>query len=119
MCSSHNLYSVIQERTPHLIDSSGVTHGVVLKLLEGLENRGHHVYMDNSYTSPTLFTSLLQLGFGACGTVRINRRGMPKEVTAAKLKGDMTSREVQKGTLALKWQDKQPVVMLSTINDNS
>ena len=45
---------------------------------------------------------------------------MPKEVTAAKLKkGDMTSREVQKGTLALKWQDKQPVVMLSTINDNS
>ena len=76
--------------------------------------------MDNYYTSPTLFTSLLQLEFGSCGTVRINRRGMPKEVTAAKLKkGDMTSREVQKGTLALKWQDKQPVVMLSTINDNS
>ena len=50
-----------------LDDSSGVTHGVVLKLTEGLE-------LDNYYTSPTLFTSLLQLGFGACGTVRINRR---------------------------------------------
>ena len=80
MCSSH---------------SSGVTHGVVLRLLEGLEHRGHLVYMDNYYTNPTLFAPLLQLVFGACGTVRINRRGMPKEVTEAKLKkGEMTSREV-------------------------
>ena len=93
-----------------LDDSTGVTHGVVLKLIEWLENRGHHVYMDNYYTSPTLFTSLLQLGVGACGTVRINRRGMPKELTAAKLKkGEMTSSEVQKGILALKWQDKRPL----------
>ena len=45
---------------------------------------------------------------------------MPKEVMAAELKkGDMTSREVQMGTLALKWQDKRPVVMLSTIHDDS
>ena len=31
----------------------------------------------------------------------------------------MTSSEVQKGILALKWQDKQPVVMLSTIHHDS
>lgn len=35
-----------------------VTHAVVLKLLEGLENCGHHVYMDNYYTSPSLFQNL-------------------------------------------------------------
>ena len=76
--------------------------------------------MDNYYTSPTLFTSLQQLGFGACGTVRVNRHGMPKEVTAAKLKkGEMTTSEVKKGMLALKWQDKRAVVMLSTIHDDS
>ena len=58
--------------------------------------------MDNYYKSPTLFTSLLQLGFGAFSTVRINRQEMPKEVMAAELKkGDMTSRKVQMGTLAL------------------
>ena len=68
--------------------SSGVTHAVVLKLIEGLEQRGHHVYMDNHYSSPTLFSSLRQLGFGACGTVHSNRKGMPKIVTASKLKKD-------------------------------
>ena len=76
--------------------------------------------MDNYYSSPALFSALKQVGFGACGTVRINRRGMPKQVTAAKLKkGEMTSSEVKKGMLALKWQDKRPVNMLSTIHDNS
>ena len=78
------------------------------------------MYMNNYYTSPTLFTSLQQLGFGACGTVHVNRRGMPKEVTAAKLKkGEMTTSEVKKGMLALKWQDKRAVVMLSTIHNDS
>ena len=65
------------------------------------------------------FLPLQQLGFGACGTVRVNRHGMPKEVTEAKLKGEMTTSEVKKGMLALKWQDKRAVVMLSTIHDDS
>ena len=30
-------------------DNVGVTHAVVLKLLKGLEHRGHHIYMDNYY----------------------------------------------------------------------
>ena len=51
-----------------LDSSNGVTHGVVLKLVEGLENKGHHLYCDKYYTSPVLF-SLCTLGFGACGTV--------------------------------------------------
>ena len=54
----------------------GHTHAIVVALLEGLEGRGHHVYVDNYYTSPALFTELRDLGFGACGTVRINRRGL-------------------------------------------
>ena len=34
-----------------LDSSNGVTHGVVLKLVEGLENKGHHLYCDNYYTT--------------------------------------------------------------------
>ena len=34
----------------------------------------HHVYMDNYYTAPAHFTGFRELGFGACGTVLVNRR---------------------------------------------
>jgi hypothetical protein len=54
-----------------------VTHATVMKLVEGLEGRGHNIYMDNYYSSPDLFLDLYDNGFGACGTVAVNRRGMP------------------------------------------
>ena len=60
--------------------------------------------MDNYYTSPTLLSSQQQLRYVACDTVHVNRQGMPK-----------ASSEVQKSMLAVKWQDKWAVLMLSTI----
>ena len=39
-----------------------VTHCVVMKLLEGL---GHHIFMDNFYTSPSLFKEMGKNEFGA------------------------------------------------------
>ena len=50
---------------------------VVLDLLKGLEHKGHCIYMDNWFNSPTLVSKLSQLGFGACGTVRYTTRGIP------------------------------------------
>ena len=35
--------------------------------------------MDNLYTSPELFRALKTLGIGACGTVRVDRKGMPSQ----------------------------------------
>ena len=97
----------------------GHTHAIVVALLEGLEGRGHHVYVDNYYTSPALFTELRDLGFGACGTVRINRRGLPVEMKATLARGDVTSAYVDESMMALKWMDKRPVSMLTTIHDDS
>ena len=48
------------------ISEVGATHAIVLKLLEGLKGKGHHVYTDNYYSSPALFGDLRRLGFGAC-----------------------------------------------------
>ena len=93
----------------------GMTHAAV----EGLERRGYHIYTDNFYTSPALFGDLRRLGFGACGTVRINRRGVPSEMKAPLKKGETTSALIDSSMMALKWMDKRPVVMLSTIHDNS
>ncbi len=58
-------------------DTNRVTYAVVLKLVEGLEQKGHHLYCDNYYTSPTLFSSLRALGFGVCGTGHGDRKRMP------------------------------------------
>ena len=97
----------------------GVTHAVVLKLVEVLEGRGNHIYMDNYYSSPHLFSDLHCLGFGACGTVRTNRRGLPAEMQAKLKKGDVTSTTIDGHTIALRWMDKRPVNMLSTIHDDA
>ena len=97
-------------------DDVGVTYAVVLKMLEGLENRGHHVYMDNFYTSPALFQDLRCLGFGACSTVRTNRRRVPEEVKSRIQKGEIM---IDDSLMALKWMDNCPVTMLSTIHDDS
>ena len=117
----------LQCNTPHSIgkddslasDSCGLTHAVVLKLLEGLEHRGHHVYTDNYYSSPDLFTALRDKGFGACGTVRVDRRGMPLEMRHPLAKGEVVTASLSDSLVALKWMDKQAVLMLSTIHDTS
>ena len=72
----------------------GMTHAVVVKLLEGLEGRGHHVYTDNFYSSSALFGDLRRLGFGACGMVQMNRRGVPTEMKAALKKGETISTQI-------------------------
>ena len=94
-------------------------HAVVLDLLKGLERRGHHVYVDNYYTSPALFSDLRDRGFGACGTVRANKRGLPIEMKATLERGAVISANVDRSMMALKWMDKRPVSMLTTIHDNS
>ena len=38
--------------------TKGLTYAVVMKLVEGLQNKGHHLYCDNFYSSPDLFTDL-------------------------------------------------------------
>ena len=82
--------------------------------------RPSYIYTDNFYTSPALFTELKGLGFRACGTVRVDRRGMPKQF---RNKSDMERGEVRKVELskeltALQWQDKRLVTMLSTIHND-
>ena len=88
--------------------------------MEGLEHKGHHLYCDNFYSSPDLFVDLRRLGFGACGTARINRQGLPKRIKSPSpiSKGEVRS-VTKKGLLCLKWMDKRAVTMISTIHDNT
>ena len=95
----------------------GLAHHVVLELLDDprLEGKGYIVFTDNFYSSPALFTDLVAKGFGACGTVRKNRRGIPDVVRETRFKkGEVISTKTDDGLAVLKWHDKRDVTMLST-----
>ena len=84
-----------------------------------LLHKGYRVYTDNFYTSPDLYLHLRDLGFKACGTVRLNRRGIPVEVRQAKLKKGEIASFHDDMLLTLKWKDKRDVTLLSTFHDDS
>ena len=68
-------------------DSTQTTKVIVGFMQKGnLLGRGHHVYMDNYYSSPDLFLELHNKECFACGICRKNRKNLPKAVTTAKLK---------------------------------
>ena len=97
-----------------------MTHDIVMQLMEKYLGNGHHVYVDNFYTSPTLFTSLWNASTGACGTLRCNRTGTPEVMKKPPrmAKGDMIT--ATEGRLFfLKWKDKRDVNMLTTLHDDS
>ena len=104
------------DRTEH-----GLAHRVVMDLVsdQRLDQKGYIVFTDNFYSSPALFKELCAHGFGACGTARKNRRGIPKSVSEYRLlKGEVRS-SYDDSVLSLVWQDKRDVLMLSTYHDDS
>ena len=74
--------------------------------------------MDNFYRSPDLFRDL-QEGFEACGTLRSNRKGVPKEGKSAQLRKGDSRFSMDDFLLYMKWRDMQDVLMLSTFHDDT
>ncbi|KAJ8353490.1 hypothetical protein SKAU_G00210570 [Synaphobranchus kaupii] len=99
------------------VEGLGVPGSVVMTLLAPHLGKGHVLYVDNWYSSPMLFQHLLHQGTGACGTVRLNRRGMPTFPKKMK-RGEVTFRE-NVTQLAVKWQDKRDVNFLTTVHPSS
>ncbi|CAD1469407.1 unnamed protein product, partial [Heterotrigona itama] len=46
-------------------------------------HKGHTLYIDNWYSSPKLFLTLVENGTNALGTVRFNRKNMPGDFVKA------------------------------------
>ena len=98
-----------------------LTEQVVLSLLHGYENKGHIVYLDNFYSAPILFKKLEELNIGACGTVKVNRKHMPRELLPSLLplqKGDLPVFMRSDNLVACAWQDTKRVNFLSTVDTN-
>lgn len=97
--------------------SEGLGTHVVLSLLEGYENKGHIIYMDSFYNSVDLYDKLLEKKTLACGTVRINRKGLPseiKQITVKKGALPVTWVRSDGKMLACSWQDTTRFNLLSS-----
>jgi hypothetical protein len=56
------------------------THAIVIELTRKIEGYGHKLCVDSFFLSPELFDVLAKKHIKCCGTVRLNRRGMPRDL---------------------------------------
>ena len=99
-------------RNPEL----GISGSVVSTLMAPYLGKGHSLYIDNWYTSPQLATFLHRHQTNMCGTVRPNRKGLPRFSKKLK-KGEVEALHTDT-VMALKLKDKKDVFMLTTMHAN-
>lgn len=92
---------------------------VVKELSQSVLHKGHTLYLDNWYSSPKLFKTLINSKTNVVGTVRSNRKNMPKDFCKVKLKKSEYRMRSCNGILALKWKDKRDVYILSSKHETA
>jgi hypothetical protein len=56
------------------------THATVTELTRKIEGQGHKLYMADFFSFPELSDDLTKKKIKCCGTVRLNRKGMPEDL---------------------------------------
>lgn len=99
---------------------TSVTQQTVLSLLEPLKGLHHKAYFDNYYTSIPLLIALYKMNIFCTGTIRVNRKGLCKEVTVKKGEESNLKKNpgycryaTQANMVYAAWFDKRPVHLLS------
>ena len=103
----------------NIISKFGLGYDVVMKLATTLFDQGYRLFTDNFYTSTILFIHLLKNGIIACGTILLNRKGIPADLkdTTTLNKARGSNRFVREGNLLfMQWRDNKIVNFLSTIH---
>jgi hypothetical protein len=99
---------------------SKLAYEVVLKMVSGLEGKGHLLVMDNYFSSIGLFQDLLSRGIYATGTMRSNCIGLPTDLKNTKafrrsIQGTTKWRMHQSRSIScVMWKDKKSVLLIST-----
>ena len=71
----------------------------VLRLMKKLLDRGHALYLDNFYTSVSLAEALLNRKTLICGTLRKNKKHLPKKSCFYQTKKRTAHCQTKKGVL--------------------
>lgn len=113
--------SVYTGKSPSTGDDIEKTIGAAEKVCRDLGsniyNEGRVLVVDNFYTSYELARFCLAHQTHLVGTVRANKKNLPREVLKPKLKkGAIIAKEEQHGIVVLTWKDARDVRMLSTMH---
>ena len=93
--------------------SKGLGHYVVMNKTKPYHRKFYHVYIDNFFNSPALLEDLLMEKTLACGTIRTNRKGLPKQSKQQMEKGEIIVRQKGQTNLVLTtWKDKREINIL-------
>ncbi|KAL6438799.1 hypothetical protein ACFW04_003704 [Cataglyphis niger] len=94
--------------------NESASESVVTQLAEPILGKGYTLFLDNWYSSPNLYKILQAKNTNVVGTVRKNRKNMPKVLASYKLKKGEVRTMSCKGILSLRWHDKKDVYVIST-----
>nr|XP_029479794.1 piggyBac transposable element-derived protein 4-like isoform X2 [Oncorhynchus nerka] len=112
-------FKVFMSKNPSA-SGKGESYDAVIDLLNIPHlGTGYHIYVDNYFTSTTLFRDLYKNKLGACGTIRENRVGLAgvQENSMPPRAKRGTIRWLRDGELLFtKWMDARPVIMCTTIH---
>lgn len=95
------------------VSSKGLAHDVVMDLTE---TKGYIIYTDNFYTSPQLGLDLLNNGLFLCGTLRSNRKHLPKDLSVKERSAERRDSKYffRDNITVVKWHDNKEVLAMST-----
>ena len=97
-----------------LPDEKGATYHTVMSLLENHLGRGFCEYMDNYYSSPTLYSDLVLKGTDTMGTCVCTRTNFPKkQMNQVKLKRRNSVFLRHNDLTAVRFFEQRNVFMLS------
>ena len=106
------------KKTGHV--EQGLGEGVALSLAEQIKNLQCQVYIDNFFNTAQLQFNLLKDGISSAGTVRLNRKNLPKSEQLPNDKSmnkrDMVSFE-SNAVYFTKWIDSKSVHMLHMLSN--
>jgi len=104
------------------VSANGLGYDVVMRLMQPYLRQGYHLFVDNFYSSVTLFKDLFAQGTATTGTILETRRDFPtglknsRRWAKGKERGAMRW-ERDPPCLALQWVDNKVVSLLTTIDN--
>eukprot|EP00795_Rhopilema_esculentum_P009876 gene9876-18464_t len=92
------------------------------ELTENIENKGHHGYTDNNFTTVAGVEERFKKGVYLCGTIKSNAKGFPQEIKGKKICKEAGSYiQFQKGGSALSvvaWREKKSRKLVRILSAN-